>query len=237
MPYKLSQERFNCEKCGEKITNHNYHLHNRLCDNCCEKYFKEEDEKEIVQLRISLKGIKPEIWRRILIRDNITFHKLHKIIQKIMSWQDYHLYQFPIAGLQITAPYDDIEDVDEEIADSRKTYIGDWLVEGANLDYVYDFGDNWKHKIIIEKFLKPEKSKKYPNCIDGERACPPEDCGGTGGYERFLEILKTGKDPWGGNPEELKAWLRDWDPEKFDLEEINKKLSKLKCPTNYPTQP
>ena len=98
--------------------------------------------------------------------------------------------------------------------------------EKQKFEYVYDFGDNWEHIIIVEKITedKIEDADKYPRCIAGERACPPEDCGGFSGYERFIKILNNEKDPWGEDSKELKDWLGDWEPEKFNLKEINKEL-------------
>ena len=158
---------------------------------------------EILQLKIYLEDIKPKIWRKFLVSDFLTFHRLHEIIQGVMGWENYHLYEFDVAGIKIGIK----EDADYDIEDAKKIKLSGYLNKKCQkFNYTYDFGDSWEHKIILEKIMpdKTRDSKKYPCCIEGERACPPEDCGGVGGYERFLEILKTGKDPWGENVGTLK---------------------------------
>ncbi len=182
---------------------------------------------KILQLKITLKEIEPKIWRRFLVSDFWTFDKLHRIIQKVMGWENYHLFEFKFGNTGIIPP--DEGYLEENELDPKKVKIGEYVYkEKQKFEYVYDFGDSWEHEIVVEKITedKIEDADKYPKCIGGERACPPEDCGGTGGYERFLEVLKTGKDPLGENPEGLKEWLGDWEPEKFDLEEVNKEILK-----------
>lgn len=144
---------------------------------------------KILQLKISLKGSKPPIWRRVLVDDSISFHKLHRIIQIVMGWANYHLFEFDPGGLSIGRPHDDF---DNEVQDAKKIKVSEVLgAEGQNLIYTYDFGDSWDHAIVVEKILEKDYSQKYPICITGKRACPPEDCGGTRGYENFLEASRT----------------------------------------------
>lgn len=179
----------------------------------------------ILQLKIQLYGITPSIWRRVLVSDFWTFDKLHKIIQKSMGWEDYHLFEFKFGNMKIVAP--DEGYLEENELDPKKVKIGHFInKEKQKFTYIYDFGDCWKHIISVEKILPDEieNSTDYPKCVAGKRACPPEDCGGIGGYGRILELLKTGKDPWGDNPKEFKAWLGNWKPEEFDLNKINKLL-------------
>lgn len=180
---------------------------------------------KILQLKITLEDIEPKVWRRFSVSDFWNFDKLHRIIQKVMGWENYHLFEFKFGNLRILPP--DEGYLEEDELDPKKVKIGEYAnEEKQKFKYIYDFGDSWEHEIVVEKIEEDgiENSDKYPECIEGERACPPEDCGGTGGYERFLEVLRTGKDPLGENVKELKEWLGDWNPEKFDLEEINKKL-------------
>lgn len=180
---------------------------------------------KILQLKISLMGIRPPIWRRILVEDSISFHKLHNIIQHVMGWDGYHLYEFKIAGLSITEPYEDYHD---EITDPKSIFLNDVLdAEKKKFNYIYDFGDSWEHTIIVEKILEKETSEKYPGCIGGKRACPPEDCGGIYGYEELLEIQKD------KNHQEYEERIIDWlgedfDPEEFNVNAINENLSRLK---------
>jgi len=179
----------------------------------------------ILQLKISLEGIKPKIWRRFLVSDFWTFDKLHGIIQIVMGWENYHLFEFRFRDIKIIPPDEDY--LEDNELDPKKIKISQYAnKEKQEFEYVYDFGDSWEHEIIVEKIIgdEIENADKYPKCIEGERACPPEDCGGIGGYERVLEVLKTDKDTLGENTKELKYWLGDWNPEKFDLNKINKKL-------------
>ena len=181
---------------------------------------------KILQLKIYLKDVEPKIWRRFLVNDSCTFDKLHRIIQAVMGWENYHLFEFKFGNMRIIPPDEDY--LEENELDPQKVKIGDYVNnEKQKFEYVYDFGDSWEHEIVVEKILADEieDAGKYPKCVAGERACPPEDCGGIGGYERFLEVLKTGKDPLGEDIDELKEWLGDWEPENFDLEEINKKVN------------
>ena len=157
--------------------------------------------------------IELKIWRRFLVNGSWTFDKLHEVIRIIMGWENYHLFEFKFGNIRIT-PSDEGFFEEDEI-DPEKVKISDYVnKEKQKFDYVYDFGDSWEHKIIVEKIIEEEEFKKYPLYIDGERACPPEDCGGVGGYERLSEFFQTGKDPW-EEDEELKEWLGDWKPEKF----------------------
>lgn len=184
----------------------------------------------ILQLKIHLDDISPKIWRRFLVNDNIGFHKLHNIIQKIMGWENYHLYEFNVNNDKLGQIDDDALDANPNLKDSEKIKLSKYLNKnGQKFAYLYDFGDSWEHKLIIEKILEslPQNINQTPYCIEGERACPKEDCSGTGGYERFVEILKTGKDPFREDPKELKIWLDDWNPEKFNPDKINNQLKKL----------
>ncbi len=183
----------------------------------------------ILQLKIKLKGISPSIWRKFLVSDFWTFDKLHRIIQKVMGWENYHLFEFKLGNIRIVPP--DEGYLEENELDPKKVQIGQYVdKEKQKFEYVYDFGDSWEHEIVVEKIAEDniEDAGKYPQCIEGERACPKEDCGGVSGYERFMIILKERKDPWGENVKELKAWLGDWDPEKFDIKEVNKNLASSK---------
>ncbi len=182
-------------------------------------------KERILQLKIELKEIEPKIWRRFLVSDSWSFDKLHRIIQLIMGWEDYHLFEFKFDDVRIVPP--DEGYLEENELDPRKTKIGQYVnKEKQKFDYVYDFGDSWEHEIVVEKIFENESEVSYscPYCIDGARACPREDCGGVSGYERFIEILKGNEDPWGEDREGLKEWLGDWEPERFDLSEINKRL-------------
>lgn len=176
---------------------------------------------QILQLKISLKYSEPLIWRRFLVNGNISFHRLHDIIQVVMGWGNYHLYDFNANGQRFSIPD---EDWDEKVIDSRKVKLS-ILKPKQKIYYTYDFGDCWEHLISIEKMVQKDAGKAYPICIAGELSCPPEDCGSISGYYRLLTIKKNKKHP------EYKhliiEWLgEDFDPEYFDLEQVNKYLRK-----------
>ncbi len=140
-----------------------------------------------------------------------------------MGWSDYHLHEFelvnPATGLKLLIGSPD-EDFAEEVLPELNQNIADYFsMENQSAVYTYDFGDSWEHKIQLEKILPCENGIKYPICIKGKRACPPEDCGGTWGYEELLAIIK---DPKHEEYEEMLEWLGgEFDPEHFDVEEIS----------------
>ncbi|MCX9012985.1 MAG: plasmid pRiA4b ORF-3 family protein [Candidatus Methanoperedens sp.] len=177
---------------------------------------------QVYQFKITLQGIKPPIWRRIQVPETYTFWDLHVAIQDAMGWSDYHLHEFEILN-PVTGSIVNIGLPDDELG--RKILI-DWnqkiadyfTMENPSADYMYDFGDGWEHKIQLEKILPREKNVTYPVCIKGKRACPPEDCGGVGGYENFLEIIKN---PEHDEYEEMLEWVGGaFDPEHFDPKEV-----------------
>ncbi len=177
---------------------------------------------EILQLKIVLKDTKPPIWRRILVHKNTTFFDLHNIIQIVMGWENYHLYEFNFLNYRISE-IDEEFGFDDDIIDSFKITIGEIISkEKQTFQYDYDFGDGWEHKITFEKFLNIEDNKQYPICTAGKLNCPPEDCGGTWGYYELLNILKDKNHP---ERKERIEWLgEDYNPEHFDIEEINQTL-------------
>ena len=183
--------------------------------------------ERVYQFKITLKGIEPPIWRRIQVPETYSFWALHVAIQDAMGWEDYHLHQFelvnPSTGTKVEIGEPDEEfgfGADRKILPAWKQKIADYFSEENRLaNYVYDFGDNWEHAIELEEILPRDKGVEYPRCIAGQRACPPEDCGGIWGYEDFLAII--------GNPEneeyeEMMEWAGgEFDPEHFDVKEVS----------------
>ena len=180
---------------------------------------------QVVQLKVTLQEVEPAVWRRIQVRRQVRLDRLHLIIQAAMGWTNSHLHEFVIQGQR----YRDVEQMDEDIdepgvKDEQEFRLKKLVYEGDVFEYEYDFGDCWQHEIIVEKVMEPEAGVKYPRCLAGERACPPEDCGGLGGYEELLEVLA---DPGHEDYEHYRGWVgKDFDPERFDLEKINGFLRK-----------
>lgn len=181
---------------------------------------------EIYQIQITLAGYKPKIWRRVLIQPDMLLSDFHIVIQIVMGWENSHLHQFIKNKTFYTLRLEDDWTWEEmKNVDYKEIKISNLLsTVKERIDYEYDFGDSWHHDIILEKILPGDKKIKYPVCIDGNLACPPEDCGGIWGYAEILEILK--------NPEhEAYKGYREWigkqfDPDKFDKDAINKNLRK-----------
>ena len=183
-------------------------------------------KNKVFQFRIDLWGIKPPIWRRIQVPESYTFWDLHVAIQDSMGWYDCHLHQFTIVKpstgekYEIGIPEDDDFSMYEGELPGWKQKIAKWFsMNNRKADYVYDFGDDWEHTILLEKILPTEENVRYPICIKGKRACPPEDCGSIPGYEHLCELMKnTAVEEY----KEMVEWLGgEYDPEHFDVEEIS----------------
>ena len=183
--------------------------------------------ERVYQFKITLKGIKPPIWRRIQTKD-CTLDKLHEHIQTAMGWTNSHLHHFEINGIRHGDPeliYEGWED-EEPPVNSRRLKISTIVpADGKrfSFDYEYDFGDGWEHEIVFEGCLQAEKGVRYPLCVEGERACPPEDVGGMHGYQEYLEVLA---DPKHERHEEFMEWRGPYDPEEFDAQAATKEMRK-----------
>lgn len=148
----------------------------------------------VYQFKITLKGPKPAIWRRILVPETFNFYDLHHAIQDAMGWQDCHLHLFDMKNPQtnekisIGKPLSDYGF--EKVISGKNVKIAEYFVNiNDKAVYEYDFGDGWEHDIVLEQIMPAQANVKYPLCTAGERACPPEDCGGVWGYEELLKIL------------------------------------------------
>jgi len=181
---------------------------------------------QVVQLKIVLKEVEPVVWRRIQVGRQVRLDRLHLIIQAVMGRTNSHLHEFLIKGQR----YRDVEQMDENIDepgmnDEQEFRLAKLVDEGDVFEYEYDLGDCWEHEVIVEKVMEPEAGIKYPRCLAGERACPPEDCGGPGGYEELLEVLA---DPGHEDYEHYRGWAgEDFDPEGFDLAKVNRVLRRV----------
>ncbi|MBA4394090.1 MAG: hypothetical protein C0407_11100 [Desulfobacca sp.] len=178
----------------------------------------------IYQLRIALTGSKPEIWRQILVSENTTLASLHTIIQELFGWEDDHLHEFVIAGEHYTRP---MPGEWEQSKDEKRFYLHEVIAaEGLKFLYTYDFGDNWEHEIVVEKIMdNDERFSGKPVCLGGENAGPPEDCGGIYGYYGVLKAIKNKRHP---EHEEIKEWLGEFDPQTFNIERVNRILSRMR---------
>jgi hypothetical protein len=175
--------------------------------------------KTVISLKVTLRGVKPPIWRRLLMPGTMTLGDLHDAIQAVMGWGDCHLHAFVIDGRQ----YGDQTTTDDVANENRLTLNGVLKSGVARFTYTYDFGDNWEHMVTIEKPRPEEDGRSYPACVAGARNCPPDDCGGIWGYEHLLEVLA---DP--GHPERADQieWLGgEFDPEEFSVEATDAALA------------
>ena len=173
----------------------------------------------VVSLKVTLRGTRPPVWRRLLIPSTMTLAELHQAIQAAMGWEDCHLHSFDIAGRQ----YGDRHAVDD-VADENRLTLNGLVNSGvARFAYTYDFGDNWEHTVVIEKRAPPLEPASYPTCVAGKRNCPPEDCGGPWGYEHLLAVLA---DPAHPERAEQSEWLgEEFDPDEFAIDIANATLA------------
>ena len=175
------------------------------------------------QIKVELVGVRPSVWRRLLLSPEITLGKLHRVLQIVMGWQDSHAHSFVHDG----KTYSDLRlELDSNVMDERRVSLGEILTEpGRCLIYEYDFGDDWTHELLCEGFVESDAETTYAICTDGARACPPEDCGGPVGYADLLQVLNNPKHK---GYREMRDWLgSDFDPEAFDCGEMNKRLTQM----------
>lgn len=186
-----------------------------------------------IQFYIELIDSEPKIWRRILVPDNYTFYKLHMAVQGAFGWENAHLFRFSETGFTDKVSYEALYDgLDIEpgfvVKDAKKSRIKPiFNKDGRKYTYIYDFGDHWEHAVIREKLIDDDIVR--PFCLEGGGACPPEDCGGLGGYADMVESLKTPGHP---ERESYIEWLglvpgETWDASFCSIREVNKRLCLL----------
>lgn len=172
---------------------------------------KPSGARKLYQLKVTLVGSEPPIWRRFEVPDDITLGDLHYILQIVMGWKNAHLYEFTKDRKELP----DNARLAQVAPRARSKFI-----------YLYDMGDSWAHEILVEKTAPFPEGQHCPICLDGQRACPPEDSGGVWGYDEMLDAVK---DPGHPDHEDFLEWLGDdFDPEAFHLKEINKRLKRYK---------
>lgn len=173
--------------------------------------------RTIYQIKVTMKYIRPPVWRRFMIASTENLADFHLALQIVMGWTDSHLHEFVKGKDRYGVPD---EDFPSDIHDESEFRIDQVLKqEKDKLLYTYDFGDGWDHDVVLEKILPFDTQTKLPTCLKGSRACPPEDVGGAPGYEMLLEALA---DPDHPEHTDILEWLEEpFDPEHFDLDEVN----------------
>lgn len=178
----------------------------------------------ILKLKITLQGSEPEIWRELQVPERISLKKFHEILQIVMGWQNSHLHAFVIEGSRYSdlshGMNDDLFEGDVPYQDESKTKLSHVVQMTDRFEYEYDFGDGWQHEITILERCAADPVRHYPVCTAGARACPPEDCGGVGGFGNLLEQIADPNDP---EHESTLQWLGGFfDPEGFDPNHLNR---------------
>jgi len=180
--------------------------------------------RSTLKFKVQLRHVRPPIWRRIEVPARYSFWDLHVAIQDAMGWLDYHLHAFRIQepitkkAVQIGIPDPDRFEDDPDFLPGWEIPVSQYLQVGDRVRYEYDFGDGWEHDLTLEAVGIRHAKTKYPRCLAGARACPPEDCGGPGGYEQLLRTIANRRHPeyastvtWLGGP---------FDPEAFDPQRV-----------------
>ena len=182
------------------------------------------DPATIWQLKITLDASKPPIWRRIQVAGSISLYKLHVIIQIIMPWSNSHLYEFEVGAMNYGDPSPEVE---WPMKSARRLKLSEAAPSlNAKFRYVYDYGDNWQHTIVVEKILPPESGTRYPVCLKGVRAAPPDDCGGIWGYAEFIAAVQNPENP---EHDSMLEWVGGkFDPLEFDVDQVNAELRQIK---------
>jgi len=180
----------------------------------------------IVTLKITLLRAKPPIWRRLEVPASYHLGVLHRTLNAAMGWLDSHLHMFDVEGREYSISDDDIWiDVDPPLSEESVT-LADLVRDGVkHFEYWYDFGDSWRHNVLIEKTRPAEAGVFYPRCVAGRRTCPPEDCGGLWGFAEFQEVMADPRHP---EHNELKEWYGgEFDPKAFSAEDVSKLLQQM----------
>ncbi len=154
---------------------------------------------------------------------DVKLAKIHSIFQAAMGWDDYHLHRFEIGEHAYTA--DDGEMEDDEI-DEESVHLTQVIVQPMRFTYLYDFGDHWQHEVVIESIQAVPTALKFAVCLDGQRATPPEDCGGVGGFAEFLQAVSDPNHP--DHEQHIRWFGRPFDPEEFSVAEVNARLQRAR---------
>ena len=176
------------------------------------------EQKIVYQLKVTLRGTRPPIWRRVQVPRDVPLHRLHWILQIVMGWTDSHLHQFRVGDTYYGTPNPEFG---FEVKNEKKVRLGEVLRRPkARMVYEYDFGDGWEHDVVLEAAIPTMPGKRFPLVLAGKRRCPPEDVGGIGGYYHFLEAIADPKHPEHRDMREW--WGESFDPDAFDVQDLNR---------------
>jgi Plasmid pRiA4b ORF-3-like protein len=179
----------------------------------------------VYQLHIELKYLKPAVWRRVLVPASIKLPKLHVVLLLAMGWDGGHMHEFMFGDTNYGVPDPDFPS-DPPMLNEARASLGKALGALKSFTYIYDYGDNWQHRVKVEKVLPPDPELRSPICLDGRNACPPEDVGGVPGYIEFLDAII---DPAHEEHQRLLDWCGgSFDPAAFDLQDLNERLFEIK---------
>jgi hypothetical protein len=181
---------------------------------------------DILQVKIVLLDVDPPIWRRVLVPASLTLRRLHETVQAAMGWLDQHLYEFQIGDRRYGTLDPEYNPMGSTVANDRAVKLSTLVEKGIDrLYYTYDFGDDWRHEIIIEDIRAGESDVDYPVLVEGAGHCPPEDCGGAPGFQAFLEAITNPAHP---DHEDALDWYGDsYDPEDIEREVLDAQLSRI----------
>ena len=177
----------------------------------------------VFELKVTLGDVEPSVSRRLLVPGSIRLGKLHDILQVAMGWTNSHLHSFEIGAERYGPQYDDYPE--GEIDEAEVTVL-DAIGAHETFVYEYDFGDSWDHLVVVERVSRSSQGLKHAVCQGGQNACPPEDCGGSGGYRHLLDALGDATNP---EHRDLLEWVGGpFDPKHFDVAAVNVALQRLR---------
>jgi hypothetical protein len=185
---------------------------------------KAAKQAAVYQLKITLKGIRPPIWRRVQMTSDMNLGDLNWVLQVVMPWSGFHAHAFTVNGVDYNEPD---PEYGSDMEDEAEAQLGEVIPgPGFKFTYEFDFGDAWLHDIRVEKILPIEAGVQYPICLAGKRAGPPEDCGGVRGYYGLLQALQDPRHP---DHDQMLEWMgAPFAAEAFDLDEVNERLSRFR---------
>ena len=181
----------------------------------------------LLQLRIQLQGVEPAVWRQVLVPESITLPRLHRVIQAAMGWRNSHLHEFEINRVRYGQPDLMRDSGPEGLIAETGIDLKQCLGGVTSFEYLYDFGDDWRHLVQVEARVRPDQPLLKPMCLAGDGVCPPEDVGGVPGYQHFLSVMQ---DPENPEFEDFCAWIgaKNFDPGLFDLKQANARLGRTR---------